>query len=286
MLRTVRVGGNYALTEKSEALIEAQDVAGRRLGLPRTNPPGEAISAHAFIASEGGLSPFERADMGIEGNVTIGNRKLFAGTGKGWSIEQATERLLEEGYLQEHDHQKARDLILRSLTNPQYTPEGTEFMAEKEAAQRETDYYAEQEAVALLEEAHDNDLADAADAFEAAALALPESVTQSEMAFGDAMRAAGFTEEEIQHATANQPGSPQAGSDTDARTAETSAGQSARADSQRDGAPQGDSPGRSQQVEPKGGPAPTKAALAAITFELRESGSLAVKGNPQAAIPA
>lgn len=282
-MRTVRVEGGYVLTEKSEAQLAAQEKAARRLSNPQTSPAGEAIPAHAFIASEGGLSPFERADMGIEGNVNIGNRKLFAGTGKGLTIERATEKLVEDGYLPEGaGHDQARSLIKRSLTNPQYTPEGTEFMAEKESTQREADYHAEQEAIALLQEAEDNDLADAADAFEAAALGLPESVTQSEMALDDAMRVAGFTDEEIQHATANQPGSPQAGSNTDPSTAQAAAGQGPRADSQRDGTPQGDSPGRSPQVEQKAAPAQTDAAPAAITFALRDSGSLAVKGNPQA----
>lgn len=332
MMRTVRVEGGFVLTEKSTAQIKAQDRAAQRLSNPQTSPAGEAIPAHAFIASEGGLSPFERADMGMDGNVNIGNRKLFAGTGKGLTIERALEKLVEDGYLPEGaGHDQARSLIKRSLTNPQYTPEGTEFMAEKEAAQREADYYAEQEAIALLEEAHDNDMADAADAFEAAALGLPESVTQSEMALDDAMRVAGFTEEEIQHATANQPGSPQAGSNADAGTAETATGTRPQGDSGRAPAKGEDSSRRGEEVNgnrsassgstgesarresagdagkaadrtadatqpgvrgstdelrpaPQSGPtaAPAVTSTSEITYTLRDSGSLAVKGNPQA----
>ena len=239
--QTVRVEGGFVLTEKSEALIKAQERAAQRLSNPQTSPRGEAIPAHAFIAAEGGLSPFERADMGIERNVNIGNRKLFAGTGKGLTIERTTEKLLEEGYLQEHDHQKARDLIKRSLTNPQYTPEGTEFMAEKEAVQREADYYAEQEAIALAQEAEDNQFADAADAYEAAMLDYPADAKQSDLSREDAFLVMGFTEQEYQDAIAQESSGPQSSGQAVPGAAQTTTGTRPQGDSGRAPAPSGDS---------------------------------------------
>ena len=143
MLRVVAVEGGYALADKTPAQLAAQEKAARRLSSPQTSPAGQAIPAHAMIAAAGGLAPAERADMGMQGNVNVGNRKLFAGAGKGLTIERATEKLIEDGYLPEGaGHDQARALMKRSLTNPQYTPEGTERMAQAEADTRFEDHLA------------------------------------------------------------------------------------------------------------------------------------------------
>ena len=240
VMRVVRVEGGYALAEKTPAQLAAEVKAARRLRNPQTSPAGEAIPAHAMIAAEGGLAPAERADMGMEGNVSIGNRKLFAGVGKGLTIERATEKLIEDGYLPDDaSHQQARDLIKRSLNNPQYTPEGTERMAEKEAVQREADYNAEQEAIALAQEAEDNALADAADAYEVAVLELPESQRQEDMDFDAALLAAGYTQQEIEddQAIAVDTSPAQAVAATDQSPVEAATGARPQSDSGREGAP-------------------------------------------------
>lgn len=148
-MRVIKVDGGYALAEKTRAQLAAQEKAARRMGLPQTSARGEPIPAHAFIASAGGLAGATRSDMNMQGNVRIGNRSLFAGTGKGLTIERATEKLIEEGYLPEGaGHDQARELIKRSLKDPQYTPEGVERMAEKGTVARFEDHLAAQQEAA------------------------------------------------------------------------------------------------------------------------------------------
>ncbi len=148
MMRVVKVAGGFALAPKTEKQLAAQEKASRRLSLATTGQAGTPIAAHEFIAGEGMLHPSTRVDMGMEGNIRIGNRSLFAGAGRGLTIEKATERLIEAGYLNEVDsHEEARNLIKQSLKSPRYTPQDTELMAEREAEQRFADYLAaEQEA--------------------------------------------------------------------------------------------------------------------------------------------
>jgi hypothetical protein len=205
MMRVVRAEGGYALTEKTPAQLAAQEKATKRLRNPQTSARGEPIPAHAMIAAAGGLAPDTRADMGMQGNVQIGNRKLFAGEGKGLTIERATERLVEEGYLSAGaSHDDARDLIKRSLTKPQYNAEGYERLAELDSMERFDAAQIEDDAVAEIEALSDNQfdaLLDAEIPWDAA------SNTDTEAA----MRALGFSEQEIQDATANQPGEPQDG---------------------------------------------------------------------------
>ena len=142
-MRVVKVDGGYALADKTQAQIAAQQKAARRLGAANTSAAGEPIAAHAFIAAQGGLARAVDSDMGIGTNPRVGNRWLFAGAGKGLSIEQAAEQLIEAGYLRHGaTHSDAMALIKRSLTQPQYTAEGTERMAEADAQQRYEDYLA------------------------------------------------------------------------------------------------------------------------------------------------
>lgn len=196
-MRVVRAEGGYALTEKTPAQIAAQDAAAKRLSQPRTSPAGEPIPAHSFIASEGGLAPDTRADMGMQGNVTVGNRKLFASEGRGLTIERATERLVEDGYLPTGaSHDQARDLIKRSLTKPQYTSEGTERMATAELEARQKAY---EDAVADIEPLSDNESAQIVDAD------IPWDAVVSNVSEAEAMRAMGFTEQEIEDATTQRP---------------------------------------------------------------------------------
>ena len=149
MLRVVKSGKGFALAPKTEKQLAAEVKAAKRLGNPQTSPRGEPIPAHAFIAAEGGMHAGTKSDMNIGINPRVGNRNLFAGKDKGLSMERATARLIEEGYLQEGaSHNDAAALIKRSLTKPQYTATGTEMAAQADIEVRFDDYLAaEQEAV-------------------------------------------------------------------------------------------------------------------------------------------
>jgi hypothetical protein len=130
--RVVKVEGGFALVEKSEAQLEAEANAAKRLAIGTTSAKGMPEAAHEFLASKGGLSPATRSELSIDGNVRVGSRWLFAGKGKGLSIEQASMLLKEYGYTDTEDNNAALDLIRRSVTNPQYTAEGWERIAEIE----------------------------------------------------------------------------------------------------------------------------------------------------------
>ncbi len=199
-MRAVRVKGGYALAEKSAAQLAAIEAAAKRLGQPHTSPVGEPMPAHSMIAANGGLAPAEKADMGMQGNVDIGNRKLFAAEGKGMTIEQATERLKEDGYLpQDATHDQARDLIKRSIKDPQHTPDGIETLAARELeSRRKAAEQAEAEAVESLEELTDSEELAIDDAN------IPWDNPASNVSEADFMRSMGFTEQEIQNATADR----------------------------------------------------------------------------------
>jgi hypothetical protein len=140
-LRVVRVEGGFALAPKSAAQLAAEERSAQRLSLPKTSEKGTPIPAHAFIAAEGGLRRGEMADTGFDRNVRVGNRTLFAAQGKGMTIEQATERLIEAGYLHPGAlHNDAYELIRKSVKVPQYNAEGLHRIAQAEHAARFEDY--------------------------------------------------------------------------------------------------------------------------------------------------
>lgn len=239
MMRVQRVAGGFALVEKTPAQLAAQEKAAKRLSQPRTSPKGEPIPAHSMIAAIGGLSKQTMADMGLGDNPKVGNRRLFAAAG-GLTIEQATERLVEDGYLQEGaSHSQEMDLIKRSLTNPQYTPEGTERMAEKELLEREAAFNAEQEAIAELESSDDNvfDINDGDIPWDA-----PVSNTSTE----EAMRALGFTDQEISDAIANETGRQSQRSKSGGLTDEGTTAQAQADMGSREGAPREDQGDRAE----------------------------------------
>lgn len=153
MMRVVKSGKGFALAPKTEKQIAAQEKAAKRLSIARTGRPGVPIAVHEFIAGEGGLNPVMRSDLGVEKNPRVGNRSLYARGGSGMTLEQATQRLLEEGHLPQGQSQnEALALIKRSLTQPQYTPEGFERMAQAEADTRFEDRLAAQEEAAQNED--------------------------------------------------------------------------------------------------------------------------------------
>lgn len=143
--RVVRVQGGFALKPKTDLQLAAEARAARRLTLPSFGNRGVPQSAHEFIAAQGGLSPVARSELRIQGNPRIGNRTLFAAQGRGLSIEQAAQRLAEAGFIRSEDHNTALETIRRSLTQPQFTPEGVEQAAQSEVEQRFEDFLAAQQ---------------------------------------------------------------------------------------------------------------------------------------------
>lgn len=146
MMRVIKVDGGFALADKTPAQLAAEAKAAKRIrGMSTGN--NAPMSVHEFIAAEGGLSRSVQSDLGIERNVKIGNRWLYAGPGKGMTIEQAAEKLKEAGYIDDELHNTAYDIIRRSINDPQYTPEGWERVAEAQQEAQFEDYLAaEQEA--------------------------------------------------------------------------------------------------------------------------------------------
>jgi hypothetical protein len=154
MMRVKKVEGGFVLADKTPAQLAAEAKAAKRIRGANTEAGsrGRPMAAHEFIASRGGMAPSERSDLGIEGNVKIGNRWLFAGAGKGMTIGQATEALQEAGYIKEDSHNAAYELIKRSVSNPQYTDEGWERIAELERETQFEDYLASQQEAAQEED--------------------------------------------------------------------------------------------------------------------------------------
>lgn len=151
-MRVVRVEGGFALADKTPAQLAAEAKAAKRIRGASTGNTGAPMSVHEFIAAQGGLSRSVQSDLGIEGNVKIGNRWLYAGPGKGMTIEQATEKLMEAGYINDDSHNTAYDIIRRSINDPQYTPEGWEQVAESEREAQFEDYLAAQEEAAQADD--------------------------------------------------------------------------------------------------------------------------------------
>lgn len=241
-MRVIRVEGGFALAPKTEAQIAAEARNARRLAVPRFGNPGVPLAAHEFVASRGGLRPNERSDMGIQGNVRVGNRFLFAGT-TGMDMDSITEALKEAGYLRDSaTHDDARNLIKRSLNNPQYTPEGTEKMAEREIEAQRAAFEAEQEAIAAAQEAEDNELDMAVAAFERAMDEIPKGLAQSDMSMEDALLVAGYTQQEI-----DDERSQNERAEADQSPAEAAPGESAQSDRGREGAQSQDSPAGSEE---------------------------------------
>ena len=216
-MRVVRADGGWALANKTPAQLAAQAKAARRLAMASTGKAGQPIAAHEFIAGEGGLSRAVASDLGVEGNPRVGNRWLYAGKGKGLTIEQATEKLREAGYIRGDSHNEALDVIRRSLKEPQYTPEGWDRIAEAEAQTRFEDHLAaRQEEMGDTELAREQALEDHAKALGDEAVSddqLRELADKdivwdapSNASHEDAMRALGFTGQEIQNEIAQRSG--------------------------------------------------------------------------------
>lgn len=151
-MRVIKVDGGFALADKTPAQLAAEAKAAKRIRGASTGNTGTPMSVHEFIAAQGGLSRSVQSDLGIEGNVKIGNRWLYAGPGKGMTIEQAAEKLKEAGYIDDELHNTAYDIIRRSINDPQYTAEGWEQVAEAQQEAQFEDYLAAQQEAAQADD--------------------------------------------------------------------------------------------------------------------------------------
>lgn len=140
----------FILAPKTPKQIAADEAKAKRLGLAKTSATGTPMSAHEYITSEGGLAKAEMSDMNMDKNVRVGNRFLFAGEGKGLTMEQATEKLQQAGYLaEEKTLENARKMLSESVKKPQYRPQDVEEMAQRDEEKRFEDYRKAEEEASL-----------------------------------------------------------------------------------------------------------------------------------------
>lgn len=143
MMRVKKEGKGFVLVEKTAAQIAAQEKAARR-NLGSVGAGGGPLSAHAFLASQGGLSKSAMADLGFDNNVRVGSKWLFTNTGM--TLEGMTEALQQNGYVQSTEQNPAIELVKRSANGqPQYTAEGWDQIAQAEATARFEDHLAAQQ---------------------------------------------------------------------------------------------------------------------------------------------
>lgn len=143
-------GKGFILAPKTPKQIAADEAKAKRLGLAKTSATGAPMSAHEYITSEGGLAKAEMSDMNMDKNIRVGNRFLFAGEGKGLTMEQATEKLQQAGYLaEEKTLEDARKMLSESVKKPQYRPQDVEEMAQRDEEKRFEDYRKAEEEASL-----------------------------------------------------------------------------------------------------------------------------------------
>lgn len=143
MMRVKKQGKGFVLVEKTAAQIAAQEKSARR-NLGSVGAGGGPLSAHAFLASQGGLSKSAMADLGFDRNVRVGSKWLFTNTGM--TLEGMTEALQQNGYVQGTEQNPAIEMVRRSANGqPQYTAEGWDQIAQAEATARFEDHLAAQQ---------------------------------------------------------------------------------------------------------------------------------------------
>jgi len=107
----------YVLSPKTEEDIARGRASAANMLNSLGMQPGDIMGASQFIASQGGLSGNEKASMNVDpkDNPKHGATPLFRTNGM--SIEKATQKLLEAGYISEDNHNLARDAINKNSYN-------------------------------------------------------------------------------------------------------------------------------------------------------------------------
>jgi hypothetical protein len=176
-----------------------------------SNARGAAYQANPLKAFLGkhGLSPDLAAEFAPgkaerRAAMVPGYGPIFRKTGK--PLDLLAQAAHEEGFLPSADPEQLYDMIGRALGGERIAPMYTADAAENEVRARiERQRAMEEDAVASLQDLHDNELFELDDAVDLMAT----SNTSTE----DAMRALGFTEQEIADAVAQESGGPQAPGD-------------------------------------------------------------------------
>ena len=92
------------------------------------------LSAHEFIASLGGLNKNEASEIDqdyAKSNLRIGNKYLYASKG-GLSAAEAAAKLKEAKYITDEDNTSVYKVISESLTNPVYSLNDADAVAERQ----------------------------------------------------------------------------------------------------------------------------------------------------------
>ena len=107
----------YVLSPKTDEDIAKSYAQGIKNLTTLGMQPGDIMGAGQFIASKGGLRPKEKSDMRVDPkeNIYHGATSLFRPGGM--TIEEATKLLKESDYIQDDDHDSAREAIVGNKYN-------------------------------------------------------------------------------------------------------------------------------------------------------------------------
>jgi len=136
LMRILPIGNEFVLTPKTQAQLDSEKKNNRNLG--KVTASGEKMGARSFIASQGGLHPDEKTEMGHEDvpNIKVGAGWLYAGQNnpeKGMRMDKAATALHESGYiLDPSDHEDARQAIKNDRQKPENIEESLNQKGDEE----------------------------------------------------------------------------------------------------------------------------------------------------------
>ena len=151
-MKVVAVKGGFALADKTEKDIANDRVRAKNL---KSGPKG-FLSAHAYIASLGGLNKNEAAELDPDAakrNIRVGGKYVYASKG-GLSMGEVATALKQEGYIENEDNNEALRVLSESINSPVYSMRDADAIAEQQfeaRIQQEADEFAQKEAGAAKE---------------------------------------------------------------------------------------------------------------------------------------
>jgi hypothetical protein len=283
--RIVKAGDGFALIPRTDKELAAQAENGKRRQKAARMAAWEKNPLMVFLASNGvsinlasefAPGPTERRRAMVPGYGPVFRRD-------GLNTDLLAELAAQDGFLPpgSRDADAMAKLIARAFGGQRVAPVYAEGAAEQELERRvseapEAVTPEEMDAIADLSELRENEL----DAIEDLVDDVPDLTAQSNTSTEDAMRAIGFSEQEIINAKNRQATQESAGPPADgeriAQPAEAAQGEAPRADRGRE------SPANAPAVDPPQTPADAGVSASGITWELRDTGTLAIKGDQTA----
>jgi len=136
LMRILSIGNEFVLTPKTQAQLDSEKKNNRNLG--KVTASGEKMGARSFIASQGGLHPDEKTEMGHEDvpNIKVGAGWLYAGQNnpeKGMRMDKAATALHQSGYiLDPSDHEDVRQAIKNDRQKPENIEESLNQKGDEE----------------------------------------------------------------------------------------------------------------------------------------------------------